>query len=235
MVLLAALALTAVTARLGWWQLDRAAQKLERQTAIDERRALPPLDDDALRLPGLLATDAYRRVLVRGRWDVAHTVFLDNRSMQSRAGFYVVTPLLLRDGTAVIVQRGWLPRDVADPARVKPPPTPAGEVEVLGMIAPPPARFYELQAVDSGPIRQNLDVESFSAETRLRLAPLSILQLDGDGSKATDGLLRHWQLPSADVHKHYGYAAQWFALSALTLGLYAWFQIIRPRRRGPAG
>jgi surfeit locus 1 family protein len=35
------------------------------------------------------------------------------------------------------------------------------------------------------------------------------------------------------VHKHYGYAFQWFALSALTCGLYAWFQLIRPRRRQP--
>jgi surfeit locus 1 family protein len=45
-------------------------------------------------------------------------------------------------------------------------------------------------------------------------------------------------LPASDVHKHYGYAAQWFGLSALVITLYAWFQLIRPRRaarrRGPA-
>ena len=35
---------------------------------------------------------------------------------------------------------------------------------------------------------------------------------------------------AAGVHKHYGYAFQWFALSALILGLYVWFQLIRPRR-----
>jgi surfeit locus 1 family protein len=32
------------------------------------------------------------------------------------------------------------------------------------------------------------------------------------------------------VQKHYGYAFQWFALSALIIGLYAWFQLPRPRR-----
>ena len=37
--------------------------------------------------------------------------------------------------------------------------------------------------------------------------------------------------PAADVHKHYGYAFQWFALCALIVGLYVWFQLIRPRRR----
>lgn len=49
----------------------------------------------------------------------------------------------------------------------------------------------------------------------------------------TDGLQRDWPQPAADVHKHYGYAFQWFALSALTLILYVWFQIIRPRLMSP--
>jgi surfeit locus 1 family protein len=46
-----------------------------------------------------------------------------------------------------------------------------------------------------------------------------------------DGLVRDWPAPAADVHKHYGYAFQWFSLSALTLILYVWFQVLRPRRR----
>jgi cytochrome oxidase assembly protein ShyY1 len=45
-----------------------------------------------------------------------------------------------------------------------------------------------------------------------------------------DRLLRDWPFPAADVHKHYGYAFQWLALSALTIALYAWFQILSPRR-----
>jgi surfeit locus 1 family protein len=53
-----------------------------------------------------------------------------------------------------------------------------------------------------------------------------------DGPHTTqDGLQRHWSLPAADVQKHYGYAFQWFALSALALILYAWFQIISPYRQ----
>jgi surfeit locus 1 family protein len=38
-------------------------------------------------------------------------------------------------------------------------------------------------------------------------------------------------LPAVDVHKHYGYAVQWFSLTALITGLYVWFQLLRPRRR----
>jgi surfeit locus 1 family protein len=56
-----------------------------------------------------------------------------------------------------------------------------------------------------------------------------------DGPKPPqDGLLRQWPEPAADVQKHYGYAFQWFALCALILGLYVWFQIVRPRRTGRA-
>jgi surfeit locus 1 family protein len=47
----------------------------------------------------------------------------------------------------------------------------------------------------------------------------------------SDGLLRHWPAPDLGLHKHYGYAFQWFALCALILILYVWFQLVRPRLR----
>ena len=64
----------------------------------------------------------------------------------------------------------------------------------------------------------------------LKLRPLSIQQLDADGAPP-NGLLRHWPAPAFDVHKHYGYAFQWFAMAALITGLYVWFQLVRPRLR----
>jgi surfeit locus 1 family protein len=62
------------------------------------------------------------------------------------------------------------------------------------------------------------------------LAPLSLQQHDSAGT-AGDGLLRQWPRPAGGVQKHYGYAFQWFALSALMAGLYVWFQLLRPRRK----
>ena len=69
------------------------------------------------------------------------------------------------------------------------------------------------------------------------LRPWVLIQLDRPGSaksSSTDGLQRQWPAANTGVDKHHGYAVQWFSLSALTIGLYAWFQFIRPRRR-PAG
>ncbi len=228
-ILLAALAGVAVTAALGVWQLNRAAQKLSLQQTLEDRTALPELPAAALAgTPADAAAQHYRRIHLRGQWITQATVFLDNRQMNGRPGFVVVTPLRLAgSGEAVLVQRGWSPRDFTDRAHVPDVPSPPGEVEVVGHIAPPPARLYEFAGSASGPIRQNLDLSAFSREVGVALKPLSVLQ---DGTVA-DGLLRQWPRPAVDVHKHHGYAFQWFALCALMAGLYVWFQLVRPRLR----
>ena len=231
LILMAAIAVALLTARLGVWQLDRAAQKTTLQAAIESQGELPPLPAPQLADDPVTAlAQHHRSIVIEGRWLPEYTVFLENRQMNGRPGFFVVTPLLLSDGSAVLVQRGWLPRDLMDRTRVASPPTAGGQVRVEGRIAPPPSRLYEFAGAASGPIRQNIDLGSFAGETRLRLRPLSIVQVEGT-PPLNDGLLRQWLRPAADVAKHHGYAFQWFALCALVIGLYAWFQIIRPRRR----
>lgn len=242
-VLVAAVLCAASTARLGIWQLDRARQKLDLQASIESRAELPPLK------PGELARDAdqaqvqhYRRIVLQGRWLPERTVYLDNRQMNARQGFFVITPLLLPDGDAVLVQRGWLARDFTDRTRLLPVPTLSGELILVGRIAPPPSKLFAMAGADSGIIRQNIDVAGFARETGLQLRPLSVQQTEPArsmsgaqaGPATDDGLLRQWLAPAVDVSTHYGYAAQWFALCALTVGLTAWFQFLRARRPSPS-
>ncbi len=230
-MLLLAVLVAAITARLGWWQLQRAEQKLDWHTQYVKQRALPSLP--AAQWPHS-RTEAqaltHRLTQASGRWDSERTIYLENRQMGGQPGFYVLTPLLMDDGSAVVVQRGWLPRDPRDRSRVERPAESAPPHVVQGRIAPSIARLFEFEAVVKGPIRQNLDVEAFSAEIGRPLRPFILIQEEAAGL-ASDGLARNWPEPSAGVHKHYGYAFQWFALSTLTIGLYVWFQIIRPRRR----
>lgn len=230
-VLLAALLGAAATARLGVWQLDRAAQKTALQSVLDSRRALPLLPPaDLARADAAAAAQLHRRIEVDGRWLPGHTVFLDNRQVDGRPGFVVVTPLLLADGSALVVQRGWLPRNFVDRSRVQAPPLPDGPVRVAGRIAPPPARLYEFEGAPAGPIRQNLDMAAYAAELSRPLRPVSVQQEDGPSTPA-DTLVRRWPQPATGVARHYGYAFQWFALASLITGLYVWFQLIRPARR----
>lgn len=230
-LLLAALAVALLTARLGWWQLDRAAQKTTVQRNLDERRALPPLAAEALPSAGTLEPVLRdRRAQLQGVWRADEVIYLDNRPMAGRTGFYVVMPLQLDDGSAVLVQRGWLPRDLLDRTRIVPYQTPQGRANVAGRIAPALPRLYEFESASSGSIRQNLDLDAFAHERRLRLRPWVLIE-DEATPPAADGLLRQWPAPASGVHTHYGYAFQWFALCALTLFLYVWFQFIRPARR----
>lgn len=231
-VLVATLAGVLLTSRLGLWQLDRAAQKEALEASLASRGAQPPLVQRDLAFDAHEADEqSYRRIRLHGRWLADRTVFLDNRQMNGHPGFYVVTPLLLeapRD--AVLVQRGWVPRNMQDRTALPPIKTPTGEVDVDGIVAPPPGRLFEFSHESAGTIRQNLDLAAFSAETGMSLRPLSVQQADS-ASTAGDGLLREWPHPAVDVQRHYGYAFQWFAMATLMAGLYVWFQLVRPRLR----
>lgn len=230
-VLLAALVTMAVTAHLGAWQLDRAAQKQALQRQIEQQAAAPALAADALATdPATAAAQHYRRVTLRGTWLSDQTVYLDNRQMRGRPGFFVLTPLLLPTGDAVVVQRGWIPRDAMDRQRLVSVATPAGEVSVQGRVAPWPSRLASLGADEPGAIRQNLDLADYRRQTQRALRPLSVTELAHSGN-GHDGLLRDWPLPAVEVYKHHGYAAQWFTFCAMTAGLYVWFQLIRPWRQ----
>lgn len=243
-VLVAALLTSALTARLGWWQLDRAQQKQDLQAHITARSNLPPLPQAQLPRSEADATPQhYRLVQLRGRWLDAMTIYLDNRQMNARQGFYVLTPLLLAPGDAVLVQRGWMPRDFTDRSRLQPLPAQAGEVLVIGRLAPPPSRLFDLAGEEQGPIRQNIDLPVLAKALHLALHPLTVQQTkatqvaaaaaaaDVPATIPDDGLLRQWPAVAVDVGKHQGYAFQWFSLSALLLGLTAWFQFLRPRWR----
>lgn len=216
-----------LTGSLCAWQLDRAAQKQALGAAIAERGEAPALD--AAGLAGAGEQALHRRVHLQGRWVPERTVWLENRPMDGRVGFFVVTPLqLLGRPEAVLVQRGWVPRDPADRSRLPPLADEPGTITVEGRMAASPSRLYQLGEAGRGRIRQNLDPAAFAREAGLALLPLTVLQSPHEG--ATPGLLRDWPAPTVDLHKHYGYAAQWAALSVLQLGLYVWFQVLRPRR-----
>jgi surfeit locus 1 family protein len=229
LVTLATLFTMGVTAALGLWQLGRAAQKEALQASVDARAALPVWSStDLLSAAADLKSAHYRPVRLRGTWLQGANVFLDNRQMNGRTGFFLVTPLRLSGSDlSVLVQRGWVARDFTDRSRVPEPVTPDGEVTVEGHLAPPPGKLFELGEAGAGPIRQNIDLAAYAAELRTPLLQASVMQ----SSAVEDGLQRDWPRVNANVERHHGYAFQWFGLCALAAILYLWFQFISPRRK----
>ena len=238
-VLLAALAAAAGTARLGFWQLERARQKDSVEAAVQARASLPALSGSELQGP----QDIHRLVEVEGRWQAKSLIFLENRPMAGMVGFVALTVLELSDGRSVLVQRGWQPRDLRDRTLTLPVPTPEHAVRLRARVAPPPSRLLEFQEGDTGMVRQNVDLQRLAEEFAAALIPqVSLVQLEparvclhstaGECAEPVeDGLRREWAVIGSSADKNRGYALQWFSLSVLVTGLYLWFQWIAPWRR----
>jgi len=221
----------AITFSLGMWQMGRAAEKTALQDAKQQQSDQVVLDGRTL---GAAMGDVqqrqaliHRRMLLRGQWLPEHTVFLDNRQMNGKPGFFALTPLKIEGtGAVVLVQRGWAQRSFTDRAALPVLQTPEGWVTVQGHLAPWPSRLYDFGGAETGPIRQNLDLTAYQQETGLNLLEVTVLQ----SGTASEGLLREWPRVASGVEKHHGYAFQWFGLSGLIALLYVWFQIVQPRR-----
>ncbi len=213
----------AVTIRLGFWQRDRAHQKEALEAQIERYEAEPPQTVGATSLP--LGAVEFHRVRATGTFMPNLVVYLDNRPDNDQPGFYVVMPLKLQAGGYVLVNRGWLPRNIADRTAIAPYDTPAGPVTVEGIARADASRAFELGAGGSAPhqkIRQNLGVASYAAETGLPLQPF-VIQQSGFAPAVQDGLVRDWPAPTLGVERNYGYMLQWWGMAAAALGfgLYA--------------
>ncbi len=254
-VWVAGLALMAVTARLGFWQIDRAAQKtaLHELVLKQSSSSVPDLSTFVATKRAVTSStwerDFHRPGVAIGQWLPEQTVLLDNRQMDGKPGFFVLTPFVLQGALdasgkplAIVVQRGWMPRDFLQRDRVPDIATPSGIQRVPVRIAPPPARLLELGSADTpaaaipSRIRQNLDLTQFaksisdSAPVLSLVTGASLLQTAPAEPPIADGLKRDWPQAASGVAKHHGYAFQWFGLCVLTGLLLLWFQVIAPRR-----
>ena len=212
-------------AYLGFWQLGRAAQKEALQAAMEQQASKPPLAQQVF-MNGYDANAVlHQRVLLSGSWVPQSTVFLDNRQMDGKVGFFVLTPLRLQGSDKVImVQRGWAPRNFEQRETVPLVETPSGLVHMEGRIALAPSKLYEPSPSTQLLIRQNLDMEAFRGESGLPLLDVTVRQT----GLPSEGLRHDWPAVNFGIDKHYGYAFQWFGLSALVIILYLWLQIFRP-------
>jgi len=214
--------------RLGFWQLSRAEQKIQLQQAIDQQAQLPPLDLAQLHVDPSAWAQTHRRVVLQGEWLNDKTVFLDNRAHRGRVGFWVMTPLRLKAGQVVWVQRGWVERDALDPRKMPLLPPPTNNQTVEARIAPPLSQIFELGRSELSPaeklpqIRANLDLAQMQA-----LVQDNVLALVVQTGTDSDSLRRDWFEVGVTADKNRAYAFQWFALSALMAFLYLWFQWIK--------
>jgi len=212
---LATLILVLLGIALGNWQTRRAAEKTALQARLEQGMAASPLTLDGS--PVDPARIEFHRVLVRGEFVPNWPLFLDNRPQAGRAGFILLMPFKIAGSNkAVLVARGWLPRNMAEHDRLPPYTTPAGQVTIEGRAVRQLARVMQLGTpapLKPEAIVQNTGPGEVARASGLDLLPVVVEQtgLDTTG----EGLLRDWPAPSTDIDRHKGYAVQWYALAAM--------------------
>jgi len=219
---------------LGRWQLDRAAERRATAASIQAGRSAAALSLNTMTAAATVTN--WTPATAIGHWRGEYSVLLENRNLEGRPGLWLATPLLMADGQAVLVLRGWFARPLGE-QQAPLIHTSAELQEISGELAEHVPRLFELwsahkssallfsdlnankqkmpDAVDTAqlPRVQNLTLTEISAQTGLTFLPVVLLQT----SDANDGLIRSWPEPSVDADKNVGYAMQWFGFATICL------------------
>jgi cytochrome oxidase assembly protein ShyY1 len=224
--------LAAVMVGLGLWQLSRYHERASANARIDAATKTAPVPLGQVLAVGQPppAGAAWTRVTITGRYDPEHTILARDRTANSSVGFEVLTPLVLDDGDAVLVDRGWVPpapESVTAPVRV--PAVPTGQVTVTGRVHLPESRADRPQQVDGATEVRRISPARLAGAVPYRLYGGYVL-LDA----AAPGSDRAFTSIPADYQNAWmnaGYVVQWWAFAALTLAAFGW--TARREARGP--
>jgi len=227
--LIAYLCLLPILLALGVWQLNRAEEKrtliqlqAQRQTTgILTLTANMPTSSEAL---------LYKDIQAVGRYDNSHQYLLDNQVNKGKAGYFVLTPFLLKtDNKAVLVNRGWLPlgksrtdlpginvdtQEITVTGRINRFPTVG--IKMAGAEIPANNWPAVVQVVDTQVLAQQLGYPLFNFQVEL-------------DKQSADGFTREWQAPQTMTpEKHLAYAVQWFLLAITLTVLFVKYSFKRP-------
>jgi surfeit locus 1 family protein len=217
--MLLALLVAAGCVELGLWQLRRLDERRTFNTSVERA-----IDSNPRPLNAFAATSgadalAYRRVRVNGTYDTRREVVLFGRTLNGEPGNEVLTPLVTADGSAVVVDRGWVPL-ASDTPPVSAAAPPAGAVSVTGILWPPEA---ESEPDPSAPPERQLakiDLGRLQQQLPYRIAR-AYLWLQSQQPSQAGPLPRPVPLPPLDEGPHLSYAVQWFIFAAIAVVGYA--------------
>jgi surfeit locus 1 family protein len=221
---------------LGFWQLRRL-EEVRLENAVGESRfGEEPQDLEALlqAAGGDEESLEYRRASFTGQFRPEDEVLIRSQVHQAVAGFHVITPLVGEGGTAVLVNRGWVPLD-ADDVPVDAAPPPAGTLTVTGWVRPTQARGA-LGPADPASGRlvtlNRVDIERIQQQVSYELEPVYLSALDEPGGELP--------VPAPeptfdDEGPHLGYAIQWFSFALIGVVGYLFLLRRAARRSGDSG
>jgi len=234
---LAVLAGMGMLIALGTWQMQRLAWKQGLIAAIHERAHAAPMALADVEARAARGEDVeYTRVAVSGRFDHAKEIHLYALDEAGTPGFHVITPLVVTGDGVVLVNRGFVPNDLKDPAR-RAAGQVSGDVSITGLTRHPDQQGMFIPENDRA---RNVwywrDIEAMAAAAA---GPSSgrvhRFYVDAEAEPAPPGGWPRGGVTRLTLpNRHLEYALTWYGLAVALIAVFVAFAISRtPPRKGP--
>jgi surfeit locus 1 family protein len=203
-------------AGLGAWQISRGLEKRVDQQLFKDETGFASWQHG-------MEVRPYQRLQATGNYDREHQFLLENIIVNSRYGYYVITPLIGLSGEPVLlVNRGWIEK-TAEPLDTSRLDLPADRLTVRGRAGSLPRAGMKMgdavNAEDAWPKGAVYpSTEEVAAALGREVQPFVLLM----DHEEEHGFFRHWVPTEFGPGKHFGYALQWFAMGAVLSGLLIW-------------
>ena len=198
------LMVAAICVRLGVWQLDRLAERRRVNAGLAGKRAIAPVV--VVAAATLADSLGQQRVVVRGAPDYERERVWSGRTFEGTPGVAIITPVRLADGSAVLVDRGWVPSPdarIVDRAAAREGDT----LDVVGL------------ALRAPRARGDADPAALADSFPYPIASLVVQWLPDSGAWSESPVpVRRWPAPRLDDGPHRSYAIQWFSFAAIAIG-----------------
>jgi surfeit locus 1 family protein len=222
-----------LTIRLGFWQLDRLDQEKKFNSHILSVQAMDDLNLSENFDETTLTDMEYRPANATGYFDFDNQIVIRNQvwiqSWGNEIGFSLLTPLLLHNGQAVLVQRGWIPLTFDTPLSWRNFDQP-GDVSVQGIIRLPLEKGEMGGGVPDPTLIPGQDglffwnyvnIKRIQKQLPYEILPIYIQQVP----VTEEEILPYRSIPILELRDggHLGYALQWFFYALLLLFGYPMF------------
>ncbi len=218
-----------VLIRLGEWQLDRRDQKRALNIMMARQWQMEPFNINREPLPADLEMLEYRRIQAAGKYDYAHQVVVKNAIRDGVPGVNLLTPLVLEDGRAVLVARGWIPYEQSAP-EFWPQFDEPTDGPIVGLIK----ESQTLAGAENPTTPQQewfrVDIAALQTQMPYELLPAFIAQLPEPGRSVYDLPMRASEPVPLDETMHVSYAWQWFLFGLILAFGYLQFIVHQERR-----
>jgi len=201
---------------LGVWQLGRLHWKtaLLAHMAVEAARPAVPVSVDQLE-----ETWDMRRGKVQGVFDHAHEMALAPRTYDGQTGYHILTPLITKGGSVMIVNRGWVPLDKKD-QKARPESLIAGSVSITGTFRKPqPDNIFVPMNRPQDGAWYRMDLADMARYLGGQKLPSVVLYADPDGNNASRLPIAAATTPQI-ANNHLQYAIFWFAMAVVLVGVY---------------